>query len=74
MAKNGDRPQKVGELAAATGVDEVLLGMLHTNQGLTTFTHDTASAYNAPPLGDPVPRRDWPKRVQDHKLHEGYGS
>ncbi|KAK9778976.1 putative O-methyltransferase domain-containing protein [Seiridium cardinale] len=28
MAKNGDRPQRVSDLAVATGVDEVLLGRL----------------------------------------------
>lgn len=29
MAQNGEKPQKVGELAAKLGIDHVLLSMVH---------------------------------------------
>jgi hypothetical protein len=31
MAQNGDKPQKVGELAEKLGVDHVLLRMFHVS-------------------------------------------
>ncbi|KAH6656244.1 S-adenosyl-L-methionine-dependent methyltransferase [Truncatella angustata] len=41
MAKNGDRPQKVGELAAATGVDEVLLARIMRHLSAIQYLEET---------------------------------
>ncbi|KAK2035863.1 S-adenosyl-L-methionine-dependent methyltransferase [Colletotrichum somersetense] len=41
MAENGDRPQKVGELAASLGVDPVLLGRLMRHLGAMGYIKET---------------------------------
>lgn len=42
MAKNGDRPQKVSELAEALGVDPLLLGRLMRHLGAMGYVTETA--------------------------------
>lgn len=70
MAENGDKPQKVDDLAAKLGVDPVLLGKRQQPCIGESIADSSCSPPDASPGRHGLRQGDWRERVPANQLYQ----